>query len=160
MKRSPTFAAILAAAAIAIASASTAGAHENGSATHDQCGMHSDETIDRSADMTCSAVDQTPSGDQGMKQDGQTGTDSPGATPSSGQGMKQDGQTGTDSPDATPVGGSDGETVANPDETAKPAAQPGTAGQTLRSPEQVSKELGQGSTDDQIIQMPDLDAVD
>jgi hypothetical protein len=139
MKRSTILVAILAASAIALGSAGTAGAHETSAADHDRCNTPSDEMTDQGADVICSTVDQTPSGAQGLKQDGQTGTDTQGPTQ---------------------VGGPDGETMANPDGTAKQSGQSGDDGQTMERAEQVSKELGQSSTDDQIIQMPDFDAFD
>jgi hypothetical protein len=165
MKRTPMLLAILAASAIALGAAGTAGAHDLPSAFRDQCPAHGDQTIDQGADSTCVTVDQTPPVtppvDQGMKQDGQTGTDMQGATPV--------GQNGTDSqtmptvdPSAMPVGqnGTDSQTMPTVDPSAMPVGQTGTDSQTTPNAEPVTKDLGQTSTDDKIIQMPDDGAAD
>jgi hypothetical protein len=137
--------AILAASAIALGAAGTAGAHDLPSAFRDQCPAHGDQTIDQGADSTCVTVDQTPP-----------------VTPPVDQGMKQDGQTGTDMQGATPVGqnGTDSQTMPTVDPSAMPVGQTGTGSQTTPNAEPVTKDLGQTSTDDKIIQMPDDGAAD
>jgi hypothetical protein len=89
MTRVPGFVAILAAAVFALGSAGSALAHEPAPAKDEQCGAQGEQlSAAQNDDAACGTQMNGQSGDQGAKQDGQTGTDEQGAT--------QSGQSGTD----------------------------------------------------------------
>jgi hypothetical protein len=161
MKRSPTFAAILAASAITLGSAGAADARDSTSALHHDCVSQNDEQ-ELSGGMTCAAVDQAPPPDDlGVTPAGQAGIDAHGTTIVGQAG--QAGQAGTDELGTTVVDqtGSDGQTMPNPDEGPSTIDQNGTEDQT--EPQVNVPGTSQADsffTDDQLIQTADDGAQD